>query len=192
MQAQYGLGNMVELSGVVMSSDSLRFLPYVSVSVMGEERGVMTNEKGVFSLIVAKGANIEFSYLGFKKKTFRVPDTLKNIRYSIIQLMVQDTFYLPVTIIRPAMTKSEFEHAFVNMHIPDDKIEIARKNTEYQTIRALALILPKDGNESGDYYVRQQINRTYWAGQQPPMSIFNPFAWQEFFKAWKRGDFRKK
>ena len=34
--------------------------------------------------------------------------------------------------------------------------------------------------------------KTYYAGQIPPMNIFNPFAWAEFVKAWKRGDFKKK
>ncbi|RYY10091.1 MAG: carboxypeptidase-like regulatory domain-containing protein, partial [Chitinophagaceae bacterium] len=25
-----------------------------------------------------------------------------------------------------------------------------------------------------------------------PQNIFNPFAWNEFIKAWKRGDFKNK
>lgn len=192
-QAQFGFNNMVELTGVVMSSDSLRFLPYVSVSVKGENRGVVSSERGVFSIIVQKGATLELSNMGFKTAYIKVPDTLRAIRYSVIQLMVQDTFYLPTTIIRAALTKDEFERAFLKWDIPADQYEIARRNTEYNTIRAMAMTLPKDGNEHSDYYQRQQATRMYWAGQKdPPMGIFNPLAWADFFKAWKRGDFRRK
>jgi hypothetical protein len=35
-------------------------------------------------------------------------------------------------------------------------------------------------------------DRLYWAGQLPPVSITNPLAWAQFFKALKNGDFKKK
>jgi hypothetical protein len=191
-QAQFGFANMVELTGVVMSSDSLRYLPYVSVEVEGENRGVVSSEKGVFSLIVKKGSKVKFSNLGFKEVQVKVPENLEGIRYSIIQLMVQDTFYLPTTIIRPALSKEEFERAFVNWNIPMDQLEKARRNTEMNTIRAMAMTLPKDGGENTGYYQQLELQRRYWAGGQPPMNIFSPFAWADFFKAWKRGDYRRK
>jgi hypothetical protein len=54
------------------------------------------------------------------------------------------------------------------------------------------MTMPKDGRESQHYLQSQQAQRNYWAGQQPPMTIFNPFAWMEFLNAWKRGDFKRK
>jgi hypothetical protein len=39
---------------------------------------------------------------------------------------------------------------------------------------------------------RQNSARLSYAGQVAPMNIFNPFAWNEFIKAWKRGDYKKK
>lgn len=175
-----------------MSSDSLRFLPRVSVYVPGKGIGTIGNDQGVFTLICQKGDIVEFSSLGFRKERIRIPDTIPSTRYSVIQLMVQDTFYLPTTIIRAALTREEFKSAFLNWNIPPDKIELARRNTEAQTLAIYAETLPKDGKEHQAYYQSQQIKRSYWAGGQPPMTIFNPFAWQEFFKAWKRGDFKRK
>ena len=125
--------------------------------------------------------------MGYKKKQYTIPDTLSVARYSAIQLMVQDTFFLPTTIIRPVMTRAEFERAFVKWDIPPDQIEIARRNTEMNTIRTMAFILPKDGAEHQDYYQAQELSRRYWAGGQPPMTIFNPLNWAEFFRAWKAG-----
>ena len=52
--------------------------------------------------------------------------------------------------------------------------------------------LPADGKEAVNYALRQTANKATYAGQIPPMNILNPFAWQQFIKAWKRGDFKKK
>jgi len=200
-KAQFGFTNMVELTGVIMSADSLRYLPYVIVTESGSENRVRSTRRGVFSIIVPKGSQIEFSCMGYKKKRFNVPDTLSQSRYSIMQLMVQDTFYLPATVIRPVMSREEFERAFVKWDIPPDRIEIARRNTEANTIRAMAFILPNDGNEDLDFYQRSEADRMYWRGGQPPGAItampgggyaINPMAFAEFFKAWKRGDFKRK
>lgn len=183
---------MVELTGVVMSTDSLRYLPYVTVLVPSKQNGTMTSDKGVFSLIVNKGDTLEFRSIGFRKKRYIVPKDLNQTRYSIIQLMTQDTFYLATTIIRPRISKEEFDQAFRKMYIPDDKLETARKNTEFQTMRMLAMMVPRDGRENQHVYQSMVAQKNYGAGQQPPMTIFNPFAWMEFFNAWKRGDFKRK
>jgi hypothetical protein len=52
--------------------------------------------------------------------------------------------------------------------------------------------LPNDGREAINYTLRQRANASYYTGQLPPQNIFNPFAWSQFIKAWKRGDFKKK
>ena len=189
--AQTGFENMVELTGVVMSSDSLRYLPFVTISIPSKNSGTLSSEKGVFTLIAEKGDTIEFTCMGYRKKRYVLPKELSSPRYSVIQLMSQDTFYLPVTIIRPQLTKEQFEQAFKTWDIPDDKYEIARKNTDFQTMRILNMTLAKDGRENQSAYQVNMAQRNYWAGQQPPMTIFSPLAWMEFFRAWKRGDFRK-
>jgi len=183
---------MVELTGVVMSADSLRYLPFVSVNLPSKRIGTTTSEQGVFTMIAEKGDTLEFTSVGYRKKRFIIPANLSSSRYSIIQLMAQDTFFLSPTIIRPRISKEEFDKAFKTMHIPDDKLETARKNTEYQTMRLLAAIMPRDGRENQHFYQNMQTQKNYWAGQQPPMTIFSPLAWMEFFKAWKRGDFKRK
>ena len=190
--AQYGFENKVELTGVVMSADSLRYLPFVSVVIKNKDIGTTSNERGVFTLIADKGDTLEFTSIGFRKKRYIIPRVLSSNRYSVIQLMTMDTFHLPSTIIRPSLSKEEFDKAFATWNIPDDKYETARRNTEFQTMRMLAFVLPKDGRENQSAYQRMQQQRTYWAGQQPPMTIFSPLAWYEFFKAWKRGDYKRK
>lgn len=191
-QAQHPYDNIIQITGVTMTADSLRAVPNVTVLVKNRNRGVESSPLGVFSIVVYKGDTLQFSALGFRGKEFPVSKDLEGNYYSLIQLMVQDTFYLPETIIRPLPSREQFDYAFKNWHIPDDKYEIARKNTDKYALRVLAHTLPKDGRESQANYQVQQAQNAVYYGQQKPMNIFNPLAWGEFFEAWKRGDFRKK
>ena len=182
---------VVQLYGVVMSADSLRGLDATSVIVEGTGRGTITNDQGVFSIAVLKGDTIRFSSIGFKDKTITIPDNLKSNQYSVIQLMVNDTAYLPATILRPRPSRSQFERDFVNTDVPADALEIARKNNDEATRKALLMSLPSDGREAYNAQVRQQAAKSYYSGQVPPQNIFNPAAWAEFIQAWKRGDFKR-
>ncbi len=184
--------SVVQLYGVVMTADSLKAIPYVTVQVRGQRRGTMTNEQGVFSIVVLKGDQIEFSSIGYKPKLAEIPKELEGNQFSLIQLLVTDTVYLPATIIRPRPTREQFERDFVNTDIPDDAIEIARKNNDANTRKALARVLPSSGSEGANFNLRQNAKRYYYSGQAPPQNIFNPFAWNEFIQAWKRGDFKNK
>ena len=184
--------SVVQLYGIVMTADSLQGIPAVSVTIKGTARGTFTNDQGVFSIVVLKGDKVEFTSIGYKPKLIVIPTTLEGNQYSLIQLMVTDTVYLPATIIRPRPTKEQFERDFLNTQVPADQIEIARENTDESKRRALARVLPADGREAANYNLRDQASRYYYKGQAPPQNIFNPFAWAEFIQAWKRGDFKNK
>src|SRR5882724_7112869 len=119
--------SFVQLYGVVMTADSLKGIPAVSVVVKGRNQGTYSNDQGVFSIVVLKGDQVEFSSIGYKTFILNVPDTFKGNQYSIIQLMVTDAQYLPATVIKPRPTREQFERDFVNSTVPDDNIEIARQ-----------------------------------------------------------------
>ena len=184
--------SIVQLYGVVMTADSLRAIPSASIIVENKGRGTLTNPDGVFSIVVLKGDKITFSCIGFKDRTIDIPSNLKENQYSVSQLMINDTAYLPATILKPRPTRAQFERDFVNSTIPDDAYEIARQNTDEAKRRILINSLPADGREAVNYQMRQQANKYYYAGQVPPMNILNPLAWADFIKSWKRGDYKKK
>lgn len=184
--------SVVQLYGVVMTADSLRALPAVSVVIKGTNRGTMTNDDGVFSIVVLKNDEVEFTSVGFKPKLIKIPSKLESNQYSVVQLLVTDTAYLPATILKPRPTRAQFERDFVNTRFPDDKYEIARQNNDAAKRRILMSSLPADGREASNYQLRQSANKMYYTGQTPPMNILNPFAWSEFIQAWKRGDFKSK
>lgn len=184
--------SVVQLYGVVMTADSLKALPSASISVVGRNQGTVSNDQGVFSIVVLKGDHIQFSSVGYKPKTVLIPKNIEGNQQSIIQLMVEDTVYLPATIIKKYPTRQEFERDFVNSNIPDDQYEIARQNVSAANRRVLMATLPRDGREASNYYLKQNAQKYYSAGQLPPQNIFNPLAWAEFIKSWKRGDFKSK
>ena len=184
--------SVVQLYGIVMTADSLVGIPAVSVTIKGSNRGTMTNGQGVFSIVVLKGDVIDFTHVSYKHKTVIVPKNLEGNQYSIVQLMVEDTAYLPVTIIRPRPSAEQFARDFANTKVPTDDIEIARQNTSTAKRRALMQSTPGDGGEATSIQMRNIATKASYAGQVPPMNIFNPAAWAEFIQAWKRGDFKNK
>jgi hypothetical protein len=184
--------SVVQLFGVIMTADSLVGIPAVSVMVKGQNRGTLTNNHGVFSIVVLKGDQVEFSHVSYKTKIVTIPRTLEGTQYSIVQLMVADTVYLPATIIRPRPTPEQFARDFVSAKVPDDDIEVARKNTDATKRRILLRSVPGDGSEATKIQFNNAANKAVYRNQIPPMNIFNPAAWGEFIEAWKRGDFKNK
>lgn len=184
--------SVVQLYGVVMTADSLKAIPMASIVVNKKGRGTITNNDGVFSIAVNKGETITFSCVGFKNRIITIPENLNGNQYSVIQLMVNDTNFLPATILKPRPTRAQFERDFVNAKVDDDMYETARKNTSTAQKRIILSSLPRDGKEAVGASLQQQSSRYYYSGQIPPMNILNPSAWRSFINSWKRGDYKSK
>ena len=184
--------SVVQLYGVVMTADSLKAIPYASIVVKNKGRGTITNNDGVFSIAVNKGEHITFTCIGFKDRTILIPKNLEGNQYSVIQLMVNDTNFLPATILKPRPTRAQFERDFVNAKVDDDLYETARKNTSESQKRIILASLPRDGKEAVGASLTNQASKYYYSGQLPPMNILNPAAWKSFIDSWKRGDYKSK
>lgn len=191
-QFEQARDSVVQLYGVIMTADSLVGIPAVSIMIKGQNRGTVTNGDGVFSIVVLKGDEVEFTHVSYKPKTISIPRNLDGNQYSVIQLMVADTVYLPATILKPRPTPEQFARDFANAKVPDDNIEIARQNTSEAKRRVLLQTTPGDGGEATRVQFRNLANRAVYQGQIPPMNIFNPAAWADFIDSWKRGDFKNK
>ena len=185
---------LIQFTGLVLTSSNGELIPvpFATVSIVGSGRGDYANFKGFFSLVARKGDLVRFSGVGFKTKTYTIPDTLKGMRYSAVQLLVADTINLPETVIFPWPDRDNFKVEFLAMNVDEDLAERARKNIAPARLIAMRENMPMDPNENADYFLRQQSKSFYHIGQTPPMSIFDPLAWAKFFKAWKKGDFKKK
>jgi len=181
----------IQLSGLVVTGDSLAAVPYASVWVRNTRRGTITDFYGFFSIAVFELDTVRFSSVGFKEINFVVPDTLTLARYSVVQVMSADTIYLPETVIYPWPTRDQFRHAFLNLELPENDYDRAMRNLARAEIRDRSFSLPMDGAMTYRESMNRYASRLYYAGQAPPMRIFDPFAWAQFFRAWRDGRFRR-
>lgn len=186
--------NLVQFSGMVLdgSTADLIPVPYTNVIVKGKARGTYSDFNGFFSIVVEKGDVIEFSAVGYKSVDYVIPKNLKDNRYSLVQLMTQDTINLPETVVFPWPSKEHFKLEFLAMDVTSEMQERALRNVANETLERMRSTVPSVGAEHANYYLRQQARSYYYIGQQPPMNIYNPIAWKQFFDAWKRGDFKRK
>jgi hypothetical protein len=192
LNAQENNENLVQFSGVTITSDSLTAVPYTKITIKNMKRGTTSDILGYFSFVAHKQDTILFNALGFKPASFIIPDTITKSRYSLIQLMTGDTLTLPAAYIFPWPTLEDFKHAFINAKVPDDDLERARKNLDPNQIMVSARNYPMDANMNYNNYIENQTSKLYYFGQQQPFNILNPFAWAKFIKAWKDGDFKRK
>jgi hypothetical protein len=195
-QAQQEEPHLVQLSGLILAEvDGVRTsVPYASISVPRKNRGTYADYRGFFTIVVEAGDKVRFNCIGFDPVTITIPDTLTQGRYSVVQLMTQDTINLPELVIFPWPSKEHFKIEFLKMDVTP---ELQRRATENLANEYLAEarrnpdMVPYGGRESANFYLRQQTREYVYLGQTPPMNIFSPLAWGQFFKAWKDGKFKK-
>ncbi len=190
---------LIQFSGVVVTSDSLTPVSFAHIIKKNTNRGTISDYYGYFSFVAVGLDTIIFSSVGFKKDTFIIPDNLTSDKYSLIQIMSEDTVYLSETVIFPWANYEQFKEAFLKLNIPDDDIERAKKNIELMKLKDEFENLPLDAHANHKYYMQQKAYDLSYTGMYKPSltsainnPLLNPLAWAEFFKAWERGDFKRK
>ena len=184
--------DLVQFSGVVVTADSLKPIPFVSILVKNTSRGTVSDYYGFFSFVAKMKDTIEFTAIGYKKATFHVPDTIKDSRCSLIQILIGDTIMLKEALIYPWPTKEQFKEAFLALRVPDDDLERANKNLNRDRMNFLAENMQMDGSMNFRNQMMNQQSRIYYAGQVPSSNWLNPIAWARFIQAWQNGEFKKK
>lgn len=188
--AQPADADLIQFSGVVITGDSLNPVPFTNVIIEQTGRGTMTDYYGYFSFVAQKGDSVLFSAVGYKRNRFVIPDSLTQNKYSLIQIMYSDTVQLQETVIYPWPTREQFKEAFLAMTIPETDYDRAQRNLYQADMIARMDASMPSGGETFKYSMQEYQQQIYYAGQAPPMNVFNPVAWGQFIQAWKRGDFK--
>lgn len=184
--------NLIQFSGIVVSGDDLKPVPYTNIIIKNTYRGTVSDFYGFFSFVAKESDTLEFSCLGFKTSEYIVPDTLHSNKYSLIQILRTDTFLLKETVIRPWPTQEQFHEAFIRLNIPDDDLERAKRNLARAEMKERMEQSGMDGSMNYKYAMQQKQSQLYYVGQYAPNNLLNPIAWAQFIQAWQRGDFKKK
>lgn len=183
---------LVQISGVIVTGDSLLPVPYTTILIKDTYRGVVSDYYGFFSIVAKQKDTLEFAALGFKKSYFIIPDTLTQQRYSLIQILRSDTVLLREALIYPWPTKEQFKEAFINLHVPDDDLTRAKRNLDRGNMNLIAQKMAMDGSMNYKEVMNYHSNEFYNAGQVQTYNIFNPLAWAKFIDQWRSGAFKSK
>lgn len=188
IQAQTN-SNLVQLSGVVVSADSLYPIPLTSIIVKNNNRGAISDYYGFYTLVAQEKDTIIFSALGYSDAKFIVPDSLEDGRYSLIQVLKRDTITLKTIDIFPWPTKEQFKTAFMNLDLPDNDLMRAQDNLNPAN---LPQNVGTDPYASYRNAMSQYQSKMYYMGQAQTVSLMNPIAWAKFIEAWRNGAFKNK
>ncbi|MEM8967419.1 MAG: carboxypeptidase-like regulatory domain-containing protein [Bacteroidota bacterium] len=168
--------NLINVSGIVFSTDSIKALPYVSIHVNHLPRGTISNSVGYFNLDVLPNDTLFFSAVGYKSTQFILPSFLVGQHYSIVQGLVRDTILLEEVVISSLPTTSEFMTSFSNNEL-DFAERIESMQTELETLLEEDIVL-------GKYQPTEGFTRMYnidW-GMVPPNNFLNPIRWSQFIR----------
>lgn len=189
--------DLVQFSGIVVTEEdgNLKPVPFTNIAVKNTWRGTTSDYYGYFSFVAKKKETVVFSAMGYKKISFRIPDTVTTHRYSLIQIMSTDTILLPETVIYPWPTREQFKQAFVKFRVPDDDLIRAQRNLYLMERKENGMLLDgspylADGGTNYIYYQNSQADKLYNQVGTQTNNLLNPFAWAEFFQAWKDGKFK--
>ena len=167
-------------------------VPFAHITILNRGRVATAGPDGFFSFAAHESDTLYFTCVGFTPVKYVIPAKLENEKFSVIQMMTKSEIYLPNTIIYPWGGREQFPQAFKDLRLPDDDLERAKRNMDRERLAELGETLERDGGEATNVALRNASAKTYYYGQNAPQNIFNPLAWAEFIRAWKRGDFKKK
>jgi hypothetical protein len=179
---------LIQLTGKI-TDELLQPLPFAHILILNNYRGAITNVYGNFSLVVEEGDSVLISAVGYKRKYMEMPGNLPSLFLQKDIILQIDTLAIAEAQIYPWKTYEEFKDAFVNLKLPTDDMERARRNIALIRTQIIMDHEPS-ARQNFRYVMEQQYQQTFIQGQFPSYQIFNPFAWAKFFKALKRGDFK--
>lgn len=182
----------VQITGVMVSSDSLSPIPFANILIKGNYRGTMSDYSGFYSIVASTGDTVIFSSIGYQRIEYVIPDSLENKQYSLIQMMDRDTVLIPTAVINVWPSYSQFKQAFIAQEVTDNDLARAERNLDKDILQeqAINLGLGASGNQKlSDENLKAKL---YYSGQLPPNNLLNPLIWAKLIKAWQNGDFKDK
>lgn len=182
---------VIQISGIILNSDSTDAVAGVNIYVPKKGRGTSSGRFGYFSMPVLEGDSIVFSFIGLKKQSFKVPETVEEDRISLILTMEVDEIALAEIEVMPYPTEEEFKQAVIAMNVVDP-MSISRANMSPEMLLRWAEAMPASGNENFRYFQQGQMLQNQDLYGPRPIRLLDPFAWSQFIKSIKRGDLKRK
>jgi hypothetical protein len=184
LTAQIG-PKVVQVSGVVVSADSLVPVAFATIYRTHDYRGTFTDYKGYFTLPVTVGDTLHFDCIGQKHSIFVIPNDTIHSHLSVVQIMEADTIYLPTVYVLPHPAKHKLREEVLALDLPGDNY--------YKFDRSQGQISNYDGlydfAEEAYTNASATMEARYTTKFQSGGNLLDPASWGRFMQAIKRGEY---
>ncbi len=179
--------NVLQVSGVVVATDSLLPVPFATVFRSTDHRGTFTDYNGYFTMPARAGDTLYFVSIGLKSSSFVVPNDTVNTHLSIVQWMEETEIMLPTVNVLPYPAPYKLREEMLSLDLPGDRY--------YKFERGVASAAAYDGlHDLSDDAFRESsetLIARYTSGFRSGGNLLDPNAWGKFMKALKSGDREK-
>lgn len=177
---------IVQLSGLVMNSDSTLVIPRANIYDPVTGRGTPTDYKGWFSKAFLAGDTLIVSVIGYKNINYVVPKN-QGDRVTVIFALEEEITQLADVEINPFPTEELFKEAVLAMNLTEDQ-ESVLNAFQPETIQEMVRTMSIEGSPGMNY--RYMMNQQYYQLRQqagPATNpLLNPFAWAQFINGLKK------
>ncbi|HLT06254.1 MAG TPA: carboxypeptidase-like regulatory domain-containing protein [Cyclobacteriaceae bacterium] len=182
---------VIQLSGVILNADSTDAIPGVNIYVPTKGRGTSSNRFGYFSMPVAAGDSVVFSFIGLERQSFVVPEDTDRDQISLILTMQEDAYTLSEVQVMPYPTEEEFKNAVLAMNV-EEEVPLNQGNLSPQLLLQWAEQMPASGNENFRGFQNQQLMQIQDRYGPRSFPLLNPFAWAKFIQSIKNGELKSR
>ena len=183
---------VVQVSGLVVTGDSLSPLPYCTVFRSRDRRGTMTDARGFFSLPALTGDTLEFSSVGYVSQQAVIPEGGELARVNLVQPMGRDTVAMKDAFVYPWPSRERFRQDFLALGLPNQGLDPAWDSPmDPMDVYDRLSEVGRDGQSTSSEVLAAQAQQAGYAGQAPPVNLLNPVAWAQFLQALTSGDLRR-
>jgi len=180
---------IIQYSGIVTTVGSGLPVGYATVTnVSFRNEAIAANNEGYFSFVAHVGDTIRFTSVGFEPLTVVVPEVTGD-KYTANIIMKNLVTELPMVTPYPWASIEEFNIAFMNLDVSEDNIVRARRSLSYESLAAMAAVVPRDGNEMRSINNAQSFNsmNNKVINQRYANPLLNPFAWGSLIQQITKG-----
>ena len=174
--------HIVQVSGVVVATDSLIPVPYATVFRSHDNRGTFSDHTGYFTLPVFVGDTLNFIFLGLKRSYYVIPNDTVSKHISIVQWMESEQVMLPTVNVLPYPTPGRLRAEIMALDFPGDSY--------FRFDRSAASVSNYDGlrDLSADAYAEASATMIarYSGGFRSGGNLLDAAAWSRFVTALKR------
>ncbi len=115
MNGQQADSMLFDLTGKIVSSDSLKPIPNVHIISKFNRWGTISDENGLFRMLVSRNDSILISSIGYRSDIIHITDSICNLTQPVIFTMDIDTILIHEVIIHGFWDYRTFKQLIINM-----------------------------------------------------------------------------